>query len=140
MGKGNKPSAKEERRKAKADANRSRERGRRRRAIELDKTELASFSRILHSEGWELKEVGRDGNCFFRSLSDQLLNHEHDYEDYRQQVCDHIEAHEDDFAPFMSFGESEEEEDKDYEAYVARMRTDGEWAGQVELLMTPNDS
>ena len=34
----------------------------------------------------------------------------------------------------MSFGEAEEEDDEDYESYVGRMGTDGEWAGQVELI------
>ena len=85
-------------------------------------------------DGFELKEVDRDGNCFFRSIADQLDGDENGHDKYRQRVMDYVESHEDDFSPFMSFGESEEEEDKDFEAYVARMRTDAEWAGQVELI------
>ena len=49
-------------------------------------------------------------DCFFRSLSDQLKNHEHDYDEYRQTVMAYVAEHEEEFAPFMSFGESEEEE------------------------------
>jgi hypothetical protein len=125
-------SAKADRRAAKTEQSRSRAKGKKHN--KLDAKEVASFARALHLEGFELKEVARDGNCFFRSLCDQLDNHEHDHEKYRQTVMDYVEAHEDEFSPFMSFGESEEEEDKDFEAYVARMRTDSEWAGQVELI------
>ena len=100
----------------------------------LDRNALSTFAKSLSLEGMELKEVARDGNCFFRSISDQLDGDEDGHEKFRQKVMDYVESHEDDFSPFMSFGESEEEEDKDFEAYVARMRTDAEWAGQVELI------
>ena len=135
MGKSGKGgSAKEERKARKAELNREREKGRRRRQVNLDSKEVASFSKLLLSEGFELKEVSRDGNCFFRSLCDQLENHEHDHEKYRLRVMEYVEAHEEEFGPFMSFGESEEEEDKDFESYCERMKTDAEWAGQVELI------
>lgn len=74
-----------------------------------------------------------------------------------------MESREDEFAPFLSFGEGDEEEasrpsrppraaqhcldarercgasrcrsqDKDYDDYLRRMRREGEWAGQPELL------
>ena len=112
--------------------------------VNLDRGEVASFAKVLLSQGFELKEVGRDGvrlpllaaspqlhplsvcmapqNCFFRSLCDQCESHEHDHEKYRSRVMEHVEKHEDEFAPFMSFGESEEEEDKDFSAYVERMK------------------
>jgi hypothetical protein len=86
----------------------------------LDRSQLASFAAVLRGDGYSLVEVERDGNCFFRSLADQLQANEHGHEAFRKAVCDHLEAHEDEFSPFMSFGESEEEEDEDYDAYVAR--------------------
>ena len=135
MGKGSKhggKSAKEERRANKAEQNRSREKGRQQRRL-LDDKEIKSFAQMLLLEGYELKEVERDGNCFFRSLADQLDGREHGHDAYRQRVMDYVEKHEDDFVPFMSFGESEEEEDSNFAAYVGRLRSDGEWAGQVEL-------
>ena len=132
--KSDKANAKEDRKAKKAELNREREQGRRRRNVQLDSSEVASFAKVLLAEGLELKEVDRDGNCFFRSLCDQVEGHEHDHEKYRVRVMEHVEAHEDEFAPFMSFGESEEEEDKDFGAYIERMKTDGEWAGQIELI------
>ena len=127
-------SAKEERKAKKAELNRERENGRRRKQVILDKGEVASFAKLLLAEGKELKEVGRDGNCFFRSLCDQLEGHEHEHEKYRERVMAYVENHEEEFAPFLSFGEGDEEEDKDFEAYIERMKTDSEWAGQVELI------
>ena len=100
----------------------------------LDQREVQSAARSLLLEGLELKEVQRDGNCFFRSLADQLEGLEHSHDEYRQKILSYVERHEDEFAPFMSFGESEEEEDADFCAYLERMKSDGEWAGQVELI------
>ena len=132
MGKGSKQvgkGAKGERRAQKAESSRGREGGRRRHKA-LDQKEVQSFARFLRNQGFELNEVARDGvrspfertgcnacrelrsccwqNCFFRSLSDQIENHEHNYQEYRERICDHLDAHEDEFSPFMSFGESEE--------------------------------
>lgn len=100
----------------------------------LDQKAVQSFAKVLMLDGYTLKEVGRDGNCFFRSLSDQCEGNDRAHDTYRQRVVDYVEAHEDEFSPFMSFGESEEEEDKDFASYCSRMRSDGEWAGQVELI------
>ena len=54
----------------------------------LDRKQLASFGAVLHSQGLSLKEVGRDGNCFFRSLADQCEDNEHNYDEYRQRICE----------------------------------------------------
>ena len=130
---GKKTSGKEERRAHKADANRSREKGRRRGGA-LDRMQLATFAGTLRANGFTLKEVDRDGNCFLRSLADQLEEQQHNYDGYRQKVMSYMEAHPDDYCPFLTFGEGDEEDDKDFEEYTARMRRDGEWAGQPELL------
>eukprot|EP00966_Prymnesium_polylepis_P126763 2931529-Prymnesium_polylepis.1 len=176
----NKQSGKEERRARKAEGNRSREKSKRRGGA-LDRSQLATFSGMLRANGFMLREVDRDGNCFFRSLADQLEGQQHNYDEYRQQVIAHMEANADNYTPFLTFGEGDEEDDKDFEEarrrrpprsacvstaprcrgrthtliapslvahsqislfrlralrtqYTARMRRDGEWAGQPELL------
>ncbi|KAL1511083.1 hypothetical protein AB1Y20_005906 [Prymnesium parvum] len=116
----------------KAEA-RGREKGRRRGGA-LDQRQLASFADELRLHGFALHPVARDGNCFFRSLADQLDSQQQRYDDYRQRVVAYMEAHEDDYAPFLTFGEGDEEDDRDFHEYTARMRRDGEWAGQPELL------
>ena len=76
----------------------------------------------------------RDGNCFFRSLADQIEDCEHNHAEYRVKVMDYVERHKEDFEPFFSFGEGEDEEDADFSEYIARMRLDGEWAGNYEII------
>ena len=39
----------------------------------------------------------------------------------------------DDFAPFVVFEDGDEEEDSSFDAYLARMRSPGEWGGHLEL-------
>jgi len=76
-----------------------------------------------------------DGNCLYRSISDQLFNDFGDkHEDIRMEVCDYMEDHEDDFAAFLVLDEDEEDEDAaDYSSYLDKMRRDGEWGGNLEL-------
>jgi OTU-like cysteine protease/SEC-C motif len=80
-------------------------------------------------------EMAADGNCLFRSLSDQLY---HDYGNghisVRREVCDFLEAHRDDFSAFLLL-EEEEEDVTDFDAYVREMREHGTWGGNVELVV-----
>jgi hypothetical protein len=47
-------------------------------------------------------EIKQDGNCMFRSISDQLYGDlGHNHESVRQDVCDFIEGHQDEFKSFM---------------------------------------
>ena len=57
---------------------------------------------------FELYEVEADGNCFFRSLADQLQGAQHAHPTYRQRVLSYMESHEDTFVPFLTFGEGDE--------------------------------
>jgi hypothetical protein len=56
-----------------------------------------------------------DGNCFFRSVADQLEGACGCHEAIRKQVSDHMEANPDMYAPFMEFDET-------LDSYIARMR------------------
>ena len=132
-GKGAKGSSKDERRAKKASANRVREHRRESRRA-LDRSELAQFAVLLKGNNLLLREVERDGNCFFRSLADQIEDCEHNHAEYRAKVMDYVERHREDFEPFFSFGEGEDEEDADFSEYIARMRLDGEWAGNYEII------
>jgi hypothetical protein len=81
-------------------------------------------------------DVASDGNCLFRSISDQLY---HDYgkmhSEIRNDVCDFLESHEEEFSVFLVLDENEEDEDaSSFEAYISAMREDGEWGGNLELV------
>lgn len=80
----------------------------------------------LNALGLRIREVAADGNCFFRSLSDQLTGHESDHGELRSKVVRFIEDHQDDFQPFV-------EDDEDFDDYVARMKKDSTWAGHMEV-------
>lgn len=101
------------------------------------KSEDDSFRKQLEHDGtMSINEMASDGNCLFRSLSDQLY---HDYgnhhEEIRQDVCDFIELMEDEFSVFLVLDENEEDEDAaNFEEYVQTMRSEGEWGGNLELV------
>jgi len=123
-GKGAKGGGKDERRAKKATQNRDREHRRESRRA-LDRSELTQFAVLLKGNSLLLREVERDGNCFFRSLADQIEDCEHNHAEYRVKVMDYVERHKEDFEPFFSFGEGEDEEDADFSEYIARMRVTG---------------
>jgi hypothetical protein len=91
----------------------------------------------LESDGSKtIIDMDADGNCLFRSLSDQLY---HDFgskhAEIRSDVCDYLEAFEEDFSVFLVLDENEDDEDAaDFNTYIKNMRQDGDWGGNVELV------
>ena len=83
---------------------------------------------------YEIVNMADDGNCLFRSLSDQLYRDSGDrHGEIRKDVCDFLSQNEEDFAPFMVF-DDEDEDATDFESYISTMRDDGEWGGNIELM------
>ena len=75
-----------------------------------------------------------DGNCLFRSLSDQLFNdYGSKHVDVRNEICDFLEKNEKKFASFLLLDEDQEDVCC-FNEYVSRMRNDGEWGGDVEIV------
>jgi hypothetical protein len=74
-----------------------------------------------------------DGNCLFRSLSDQL-NHDnrqaHDFT--RHQVTNHIQRHSDEFKDFLLLQDNHEDI-SDLDSYIQKMVQNREWGGNPEL-------
>jgi hypothetical protein len=78
-----------------------------------------------------------DGNCLYRALSDQLFyDYGNAHSDVRNDICDYMEAHEQEFHAFLSLDEDQEDDDdgSNFESYLYNMRKDGEWGGHVELV------
>lgn len=94
-----------------------------------------SFRRTLLSNGsFSIHEMQADGNCLFRSLSDQLYGdygNKHDL--IRKDVCDFLQDNQEEFAVFLLLGEHDEDV-CDFDTYVGKMKEDGEWGGNVELV------
>ncbi|KAI3647429.1 hypothetical protein MP228_007650 [Amoeboaphelidium protococcarum] len=85
----------------------------------------------LQKNGLRLQQIKGDGNCLFRALSDQLHGSEDRHVEIRQMVCDYIDKHRDDFVPFLL---EEDDGNTDIDEYVAKMRQNGTYGGNIELV------
>ncbi|KAK6951044.1 hypothetical protein Daesc_007573 [Daldinia eschscholtzii] len=87
------------------------------------------------------KEIQPDGHCLFSAVADQLqargvpLGPEPEIKDMpayrvvRRAATDYMEAHADDFAPFL---------EEPLDTYVPKIRDTAEWGGQLELSALAN--
>jgi len=96
--------------------------------------------KTLDADGLEIVEMSPDGNCLFRSLSDQLFgDNGNAHYDVRSAVCNFMEKDKGDFQVFLVFedddDEDQDEEDaRDFEHYIENMRQDGIWGGNLEVV------
>ncbi|KAJ1694920.1 hypothetical protein LUZ63_011618 [Rhynchospora breviuscula] len=90
------------------------------------KVNLSEFLAQLDLLGLKIIEVVADGNCFFRSLADQLEGNEEEHTKYRSMVVQYIRNHREDFEPFI-------EDEMLFDDYCKSMEEDGTWAGHMEL-------
>jgi len=91
----------------------------------------------LESEGLSIVDMSSDGNCLFRSLSDQLYNDRgHHHDEVRSDICDFMAENEDEFKMFLVFeGDGKNTQDAtDFESYIEDTRRDGVWGGNLELV------
>lgn len=75
-----------------------------------------------------------DGNCLFRSISDQLykdFGRRHD--EIRNNICQFITKNKADFKGFLVYDDSDNA-DEDFNEYLEKMSEDGEWGGNPELV------
>lgn len=102
--------------------------------------EDVQLRRHLAELGLEWVEMNADGNCLFRSLSDQLcgdFGSKHSV--IRQHICDYMEKNKEDFETFLVYEdkhdhEQTEEDARDFKHYIEQMRGDGDWGGHLELM------
>ncbi|CAM9585282.1 unnamed protein product [Discosporangium mesarthrocarpum] len=85
------------------------------------------FVEQMKKIGCRIKFITGDGNCLFRSIADQLDGKPHEHASVRRGIMDYVEKHREVFEPYM-------EDDEPFDAYVRRMRRDGEWGGHQELF------
>jgi OTU domain-containing protein 6 len=104
--------------------------------------EKAAFEPVLKAKALQLHEIRADGHCLYAAVADQLSTRSLglepripltladkdkslSYKWTRYAAATWIEAHGDDFAPFMEDELSE---------HVRKIRETGEWGGHLELL------
>lgn len=78
----------------------------------------------LGGQGLYIKEITGDGNCLFRSLSDQL-GESNTHAQIRHEVVTFLRTHADEFSFFV---------EEDFDAYVDRMSNDGVYGDNLEIV------
>lgn len=82
----------------------------------------------------KIVEMAMDGNCLFRSISHQLHNdYGENHEEVRHEICNYLDKNEEDFSIFLLM-DDQEEDVMDFDDYVAEMRDDATWGGDVEIV------
>ena len=110
-------------RKSKKERNAYRKKNKRNRQNdEIDE----KFKKHLETLGYFIREVGGDGNCLFRSVSEQVEGNESNYKEYRERCVNYMKENKDTFAPFI-------EDDEPIDDYIERMSKNSEWGGNLEI-------
>eukprot|EP00590_Aulacoseira_subarctica_P003959 CAMPEP_0172423862 /NCGR_PEP_ID=MMETSP1064-20121228/17782_1 /TAXON_ID=202472 /ORGANISM="Aulacoseira subarctica , Strain CCAP 1002/5" /LENGTH=317 /DNA_ID=CAMNT_0013165413 /DNA_START=155 /DNA_END=1109 /DNA_ORIENTATION=- len=125
----------QENKKGRSDANNKKNRGKR--GNVTTSVDDKAFRRKIESDGKRtIHDMVGDGNCMFRSLSDQVFgDYGQRYELVRDSICNYMAANKDSFSQFLVLDEDESDADANsFEQYIQDMRRDGEWGGNVELV------
>ena len=83
-------------------------------------------SEKLENIGYEIVVVRGDGNCLFRSVSEQLEGNEEYYKKYREICVDYMINNKEVFIPFL-------EDSTSIDEYIEKIAKDGEWGGNLEI-------
>ena len=110
-------------RKNKKNKNSNRKKNKRNRK---EDEEDEKFKKHLETLGYFIREVGGDGNCLFRSVSEQVEGNESHYKEYREKCINYMKENKDEFAPFI-------EDDVPIDKYIEKMSKNGEWGGNLEI-------
>ncbi|MCL7027582.1 hypothetical protein MKW94_016121, partial [Papaver nudicaule] len=92
----------------------------------IDDSQSEHLRLLQRLEKFGLTEIvmKTDGNCQFRSLSDQLYGSPDHHEYVRQKIVSQLKSEEEVYKDFV---------DMQYEAYLQKISTDGEWGDHVTL-------
>ncbi|CAE8692223.1 unnamed protein product [Polarella glacialis] len=74
-----------------------------------------------------------DGNCLFRCVADQLCGDAEEHQQLREECCDHMLEHAEEFQAFHA-DEDFEDEGVSFDGYVEQMRSPCKWGSQLELM------
>ena len=69
-----------------------------------------------------------DGNCLFRSISDQLYGHPNNHADLWALAVEKLTEGEELYKFYI-------EDDQSFQSYVQDLQKDGEWGSQLEMAV-----
>lgn len=88
---------------------------------------------MIRKYGLIISDVPGDGNCLFRSLSDQIFGTDAHHRKLRQEVCEYIEQHSEFFRNFFTTKDGDT-----LENHLEAMRELGTYGGNHELVAFAN--
>lgn len=89
--------------------------------------QYATFAKALENLGFIVVPIMGDGNCLFRSISDQVYGDERYHAIVREAAVQLMILRKPEFSAFIS------EADGGFDAYVRRMMRQGVWGGDQEI-------
>lgn len=95
------------------------------------KKEYEELKKNLEQSGYYVREMGGDGNCLFRSVSDQIEGNENNFKYYRQICCEFMKNNKEQFKPFI-------DDSTTIERYIEKMSKNKEWGGNLEINALSN--
>ena len=99
-----------------------------------DDADDTQFRQQLQTQSLSIRTMSPDGNCLFRSISDQLYNDSgSSHHTIRNQICNHISNNTSEYQHFLLMDENDEDI-MDIESYVTEMRNDSTWGSDVEIV------
>jgi len=104
--------------------------------------EEESIKRTCDQLGLHLFHINPDGHCLFSAVADQLSllgivsKSQPAYMSIRRAAADYIQAHPDDFIPFLPSPTREDGimSHSEFEQYCTSIRDTAEWGGEPEIL------
>jgi len=91
---------------------------------EVSQADHMTLNQRLRAYGLKEKKIKGDGNCQFRSISDQLFGTPERYAEVRKMVITQLVMKQEEYEVFVP---------DDYETYVRKMARDGEWGDHLTL-------
>ena len=98
-----------------------------RKFITLNEDQEAKIKNNLEKLHFFIKKMSGDGNCMFRSVSDQIYGNEEYHDIIRQKCMDYLLIEREFFSQFVEGG------DKEFDNYINMKRKSGVWGDDVEL-------
>ena len=92
------------------------------------KGQVQNIKAVIKAEGMSVKKMLGDGNCLFRSLSDQIYNDSGaNHKLVRKKVCNQLSINTESIREFFT------EDDVNISEYIEKMKEDKVWGGNPEI-------
>ena len=99
-----------------------------------DEDNDTQFRQQLQTQSLTIRTMSSDGNCLFRSISDQLYGDSGiSHSTIRSEICNHISNNTDEYQHFLLMDE-DDEDIMDITSYVDEMREEKTWGSDVEIV------